>query len=289
VREPGRLPSTSTGARRTPHRLALRRPRPLRPSQDRGGRRAGRVRRLARASRTHYNDDRFHATSCFVSKGRSCPSCRRSSCCRGASQDGPLPDTAGELDRFFPDQPEDARVTMQILANNPGARAFPDRLRRSQAAIDGATKRLYVINPYLGRSRDPAGHRRGGQARRRRPRDRAADPHSFPPIGGGPARSFRPSRKQAWTSASTRAWPTPRSSWPNDTVLAGYREPRCAEPAPQLGAPAADQRRADVADQRSPKELFEPGPAHPRRPRASRGAAPRTSHQPAVSAISPLL
>jgi cardiolipin synthase A/B len=63
-------------------------------------------------------------------------------------QGGPLPASAGELDRFFPEPPGGDGVTMQILANNPGEGHLPIRTAFRQA-VDGAQRRLYVINPYL--------------------------------------------------------------------------------------------------------------------------------------------
>ena len=63
-------------------------------------------------------------------------------------QGGPLPDTADELDRFFRRGQDGAGVPMEILLNNPGEKHLPIA-PAFQAAIDGATRRLYVINPYL--------------------------------------------------------------------------------------------------------------------------------------------
>jgi len=62
-------------------------------------------------------------------------------------QGGPLDPAAG-LDRFFPPLEDGAGTRMQILHNNPGEAYLPIRTA-FQAAVDGATERLYVISPYL--------------------------------------------------------------------------------------------------------------------------------------------
>jgi cardiolipin synthase A/B len=62
-------------------------------------------------------------------------------------QGGPLDATAG-LDRFFPPIADGDGTRMQILHNNPGEGYLPIRTA-FQAAVDGATERLYVISPYL--------------------------------------------------------------------------------------------------------------------------------------------
>ena len=64
-------------------------------------------------------------------------------------QGGSLPATAEELERFFPavDEPA-AGVEMEILHNNPGEGHLPIRTAFREA-VDGASRRLYVISPYL--------------------------------------------------------------------------------------------------------------------------------------------
>jgi cardiolipin synthase A/B len=65
-------------------------------------------------------------------------------------QGGPLPATPDGLDRFFPpiDFAEGAGVQMEILHNNPGEGHLPIRSAFLDA-VRGATRRLYVISPYL--------------------------------------------------------------------------------------------------------------------------------------------
>lgn len=63
-------------------------------------------------------------------------------------QGGPLPATAGELDRFFPATPDGAGLGLEILLNNPGEGHLPIATA-FRAAVAGAQRRLYVINPYL--------------------------------------------------------------------------------------------------------------------------------------------
>jgi cardiolipin synthase len=63
-------------------------------------------------------------------------------------QGGPLPEAPAHLDRFFPDLPDGDGITMEILANNPGEGHLPIRTAFREA-VDGAHRRLYVINPYL--------------------------------------------------------------------------------------------------------------------------------------------
>jgi cardiolipin synthase len=63
-------------------------------------------------------------------------------------QGGPLPATAGELDRFFPAPPDGDGVPMEILLNNPGEGHLPIRTA-FRAAVANANRRLYVVNPYL--------------------------------------------------------------------------------------------------------------------------------------------
>ncbi len=70
-------------------------------------------------------------------------------------QGGPLPAPAAELDRFFPvESPEEAAagtpggIELEILHNNPGEGHLPIRAAFRDAAA-GASRRLYVISPYL--------------------------------------------------------------------------------------------------------------------------------------------
>jgi cardiolipin synthase len=63
-------------------------------------------------------------------------------------QGGPLPVAAAELDRFFPAPPPGDGVPMEILLNNPGEGHLPIRTA-FRAAVAGANRRLYVVNPYL--------------------------------------------------------------------------------------------------------------------------------------------
>jgi len=93
-------------------------------------------------------------------------------------QGGPL-DPAADLDRSFPPLADGAGTRVRILHNNPGEGHLPIRTA-FQAAIDGATDRLYVISPYLsdhGILRGlAAAARRGVNVRAIVP----ADPHSLP-------------------------------------------------------------------------------------------------------------
>ncbi len=63
-------------------------------------------------------------------------------------QGGPLPATAKELDRFFPETPDGTGLGLQILLNNPGEGHLPIAAA-FRAAVAGAQRRLYVVNPYL--------------------------------------------------------------------------------------------------------------------------------------------
>jgi cardiolipin synthase len=63
-------------------------------------------------------------------------------------QGGPLPSTPEGLDRFFPALADGDGVRMEILANNPGEGHLPIRAAFLDA-VRGATRRLYVISPYL--------------------------------------------------------------------------------------------------------------------------------------------
>ena len=63
-------------------------------------------------------------------------------------QGGPLPAVPVELDRFFPETPDGAGLGLEILLNNPGEKHLPIAAA-FRAAVAGAQRRLYVVNPYL--------------------------------------------------------------------------------------------------------------------------------------------
>ncbi len=63
-------------------------------------------------------------------------------------QGGPLPDSAADLDRFFPPLPEGEGLPMELLLNNPGGGHRPIKPAFLDA-IAAAERRLYVISPYL--------------------------------------------------------------------------------------------------------------------------------------------
>ena len=166
----------------------------------------------------HYNDERFHDIMLRV-EGPIVSQLQAVFLLSWRFQDGPLPDTAAELDRFFPDQPDTPGVPMQILANNPGEKHFPIA-PAFQAAIDGATKRLYVINPYLADRAILQGiveaGKRGADVRVIVP----ADPHSFPAKAA--VRAFFPALKEA--GVDIREHPSMAHAkvvLADDTVLAG--------------------------------------------------------------------
>jgi cardiolipin synthase len=62
-------------------------------------------------------------------------------------QGGPL-DVVTGLERFFPTIADGPGTRMRILHNNPGEGYLPIKTA-FQAAVEGATDRLYVISPYL--------------------------------------------------------------------------------------------------------------------------------------------
>jgi cardiolipin synthase len=166
----------------------------------------------------HYNDDRFHDIMLRL-EGPIVSQLQAVFLLSWRFQDGPLPDTAEELNRFFPDQPVTPGVTMQILANNPGEKHFPIA-PAFQAAIDGATKRLYVINPYLADRAILQGiveaGKRGADVRVIVP----ADPHSFPAKAA--VRAFFPALQDA--GVDIREHPSMAHAkvvLADDTVLAG--------------------------------------------------------------------
>jgi cardiolipin synthase len=63
-------------------------------------------------------------------------------------QGGPLPTTPAGLDRFFPEIDDGPGVRVEILHNNPGEGHLPIRVA-FRIAVEQATRRLYVISPYL--------------------------------------------------------------------------------------------------------------------------------------------
>jgi cardiolipin synthase len=63
-------------------------------------------------------------------------------------QGGPLPDRPEDLDRFFPRIDDGPGTRVEILHNNPGEGHLPIRAA-FRAAVRDATRRLYVISPYL--------------------------------------------------------------------------------------------------------------------------------------------
>jgi cardiolipin synthase len=97
-------------------------------------------------------------------------------------QGGPLPERAEELDRYFPPLADGDGTRIQILHNNPGEGHLPIR-DAFRDAVAGATRRLYVISPYLADHNILHGlidaARRGVQVRVIVP----AEPHSLPAKG----------------------------------------------------------------------------------------------------------
>ncbi len=95
----------------------------------------------------HFNDERFHDVMLRM-EGPVVAQLQAVCLLSWHFQGGPLPETAAELDRFFPEQPTGDGVLMEILANNPGEGHLPI-VAAYKEAIAGARRRLYVINPYL--------------------------------------------------------------------------------------------------------------------------------------------
>ena len=127
--------------------------------------------------------------------------------------------------------------------------------RPSSDAVAGADRRLYVITPYLADHGILRGlvdaarrgvRRSGDRARRTRTRCRRARPSV---TGSGPCTT------PVSTCASTRRWPTRRSSCRDDTRPRRDGQPRRAQPAPELGDAAPD-RGPRVADHFA-RELFD--------------------------------
>jgi len=231
----------------------------------------------------HYNDDRFHDIMLRV-EGPIVSQLQAVFLLSWRFQDGPLPDTAAELDRFFPDQPETPGVTMQILANNPGEKHFPIA-PAFQAAIDGATKRLYVINPYLADRAILQGiveaGKRGADVRVIVP----ADPHSFPAKAA--VRAFFPALQEA--GVDIREHPSMAHAkvvLADDTVLAGTAnlDALSLRRNWELQLRINDAQFADhVAKELFDRDLLIATPA-----RIPEGRRERAINR-AVSAISPLL
>jgi cardiolipin synthase len=94
-------------------------------------------------------------------------------------QGGPLETGPEALARFFPPLPDGPGTRIRILHNNPGERHLPIRAAFVDA-VEAATRRLYVISPYLADHTILRGlidaARRGVQVRVIVP----AEPHSLP-------------------------------------------------------------------------------------------------------------
>jgi cardiolipin synthase len=166
----------------------------------------------------HYNDERFHDIMLRV-EGPIVSQLQSVFLLSWHFQGGPLPEVAEGLDRFFPAQPDAVGVPMQILLNNPGEKHLPIATA-FQAAIDGATKRLYVINPYLAERSILEGivaaGKRGADVRVIVP----ADPKSFPAKAA--VRAFFPALHEA--GVDVREHPSMAHAkvvLADDTVLAG--------------------------------------------------------------------
>jgi cardiolipin synthase len=95
----------------------------------------------------HYYDDRFHDVMLRL-EGPVVAQLQAVFLLAWHLQGGPLPVTADGLDRFFPAAPDGGGVPVEILLNNPGEGHLPIRTA-FRSAVDGAQRRLYVINPYL--------------------------------------------------------------------------------------------------------------------------------------------
>jgi cardiolipin synthase len=231
----------------------------------------------------HYNDDRFHDIMLRL-EGPIVSQLQAVFLLSWRFQDGPLPDAATELDRFFPDQPDAPGVTMQILANNPGEKHFPIA-PAFQAAIDGATKRLFVINPYLADRAILQGiveaGKRGVDVRVIVP----ADPHSFPAKAA--VRAFFPALQEA--GVDIREHPSMAHAkvvLADDTVLAGTAnlDALSLRRNWELQLRITDAKVADhVAKELFDRDLLVATPA-----RIPEGRRERAINR-AVSAISPLL
>ena len=231
----------------------------------------------------HYNDERFHDVMLRL-EGPIVSQLQAVFLLSWQFQGGPLPGTSAGLDRFFPAQPDGPGVAMEILLNNPGEKHLPIA-PAFQAAIDGATRRLYVINPYLA-DRDilqgiVAAGRRGADVRVIVP----ADPKSFPAKAA--VRAFFPALQEA--GVDIREHPSMAHAkvvLADDTVFAGTAnlDALSLRRNWELQLRIEDKRVADhVATELFDKDLLVATPA--RIPTSLRERAVNR----AVSAISPLL
>jgi cardiolipin synthase len=95
----------------------------------------------------HFADDRFHDVMIRL-EGPVVAPVQAVMLLSWHFQGGPLPDRATELDRFFPAPPAGPGLPVEILMNNPGERYLPIAPAFHEA-VAGASRRLYVVNPYL--------------------------------------------------------------------------------------------------------------------------------------------
>jgi cardiolipin synthase len=95
----------------------------------------------------HYADDEFHDLMLRL-EGPVVAQVQAAFLLSWHFQNGPLPGSATELDRFFPPLPSGDGLDVEILMNNPGEGWLPIRPALREA-VAGAQRRLYVINPYL--------------------------------------------------------------------------------------------------------------------------------------------
>ena len=231
----------------------------------------------------HYNDERFHDVMLRL-EGPIVLQLQAVFLLSWLFQGGRGTGTSAGLDRFFPAQPDGPGVAMEILLNNPGEKHLPIA-PAFQAAIDGATRRLYVINPYLA-DRDilqgiVAAGRRGADVRVIVP----ADPKSFPAKAA--VRAFFPALQEA--GVDIREHPSMAHAkvvLADDTVFAGTAnlDALSLRRNWELQLRIEDKRVADhVATELFDKDLLVATPA--RIPTSLRERAVNR----AVSAISPLL
>ena len=231
----------------------------------------------------HYNDERFHDIMLRL-EGPIVSQLQAVFLLSWHFQGGPLPATAGELDRYFPIQPDGPGVEMEILANNPGEKHLPIA-PAFQAAIDGATRRLYVINPYLADRAILKGiveaGRRGVDVRVIVP----ADPKSFPAKAA--VRAFFPALQEA--GVDIREHPSMAHAkvvLADDTVFAGTAnlDGLSLRRNWELQLRIADREVADhVAKELFDRDLLIATPA-----RIPTGRRERAVNR-AISAISPIL
>jgi cardiolipin synthase len=95
----------------------------------------------------HYADDTFHDVMLRL-EGPIVAQLQAVFLLSWQFQGGPLPATAAGLDRFFPETPDGGGLGLEILLNNPGEKHLPIA-PAFRAAVAGAQRRLYVVNPYL--------------------------------------------------------------------------------------------------------------------------------------------